>query len=82
MMDKGRRLHEKLHKESKILQDHRYRLKSHPNSFSGADFTKWLIEIGEAGDSNEAVRLGQAMLESGVIHHGNVINLNYITVDH
>ena len=70
MLDKGRKLHESLHKNSKILYDHRYRLRSYPHSFSGCDFTRWLVEIGEAGDEKEGVRLGQALLENGIIHHG------------
>lgn len=81
MLDKGEKLHRRLQKESKILQDHRYHLKVYPKSFTGKDFTNWLVEIGEAGDTNEGVRLGQALLESGVIHHGttcfNIIVLFY-----
>jgi hypothetical protein len=69
MLDKGRKLHERIHKESKILHDHRYWLKTHSKSFTGIDFIKWLIEIGEASNGDEGVRLGQALLESGVIHH-------------
>lgn len=70
MLDKGEKLHRRLQKESKILQDHRYHLRVYPKSFTGKDFTNWLVEIGEAGDANEGVRFGQALLESGVIHHG------------
>ena len=72
MLDKGRKLHELVHKNPKILHDHRYRLRSYPHSFTGSDFTRWLVEIGEAGDDKEGVRLGQALLENGVIHHGMV----------
>ena len=70
MLDKGDKLHRKLVNEGKVLQDHRYRLRSFSKSFTGSDFSKWLIEIGEAEDASEAVRLGQALLENGVIHHG------------
>lgn len=70
MLDKGEKLHRKLVNEAKVLQDHRYRFKSYSKSFTGSDFSKWLIDIKEASDSNEAVRLGQALLENGVIHHG------------
>uniref|UniRef100_A0A1X7VB84 Uncharacterized protein n=1 Tax=Amphimedon queenslandica TaxID=400682 RepID=A0A1X7VB84_AMPQE len=69
MLDKGRKLHELIHNNSKILYDHRYRLRSYPHSFSGCDFTRWLVKIGEAGDEKEGVRLGQALLENGIIHH-------------
>ncbi len=31
---------------------------------------QWLIENGEASNSEQAVILGQALLENGIIHHG------------
>ena len=70
MLDKGEKLHRRLGNEGKVLQDHRYRFKTYSKSFTGDDFSRWLIDIGEAGDTSEAVRLGQALLENGVIHHG------------
>ena len=70
MIDKGQKLHRRLTKEGKILQDHRYRLRVYPKSFTGCDFVQWLIEIEEAADGSEAMRLGQGLLENGVIHHG------------
>ena len=70
MLDKGDKLHRRLVQENKVLQDHRYRLKVYPKSFLGTDFAHWLVEIKEAGDISEAVRLGQGLLENGVIHHG------------
>jgi hypothetical protein len=39
---------------------------AHPRS----EFVHWLIQTGEAANVEEAVRLGQALLESGIIHHG------------
>ena len=70
MLEKGEKLHKKIVNEGRVLQEHRYRFKAYSKSFTGSDFGKWLIEIGEAGDAAEAVRLGQALLENGVIHHG------------
>lgn len=70
MLDKGSKLHCRLKQEGRLLQDHRYRLRVYPKSFCGSELVQWLIEIGEAGDSSEAVWLGQGLLESGVIHHG------------
>ncbi len=70
MLEKGEKLHRKIVNEGTVLQEHRYRFKAYSKSFTGSDFGKWLIEIGEAGDAAEAVRLGQALLENGVIHHG------------
>ena len=31
----------------------------------------WLLEIGEIHRPEEGVHLGQALLENGIIHHGN-----------
>ena len=70
MLDKGEKLHRKLVNEGRVLQDHRYRFRVYSKSFAGNDFSRWLIEIGEAGNESEAVRLGQALLENGIIHHG------------
>ena len=75
MLDKGSKLHGRLKQEGRLLQDHRYRIRVYPKSFCGCDFVKWLIEIGEAGDASEAVRLGQGLLESAVIHHGQSVYL-------
>lgn len=73
MLDKGSKLHCRLKQEGRLLQDHRYRIRVYPKSFCGSEFVKWLIEIGEAGDASEAVRLGQGLLESAVIHHGQSV---------
>lgn len=70
MVDKGEKLHRQLRQESLLLQDHRFRLRTYPKSFFGSELVQWLVDIGEATDSNEAVRLGQGLLENGVIHNG------------
>lgn len=36
-----------------------------------SEFVEWLLEIGEIQRSEEGVNLGQALLENGIIHHGN-----------
>ena len=51
------------------MRDHKSRLRTHANTFTGAEFVGWLVEKKEVEDSNEAVLLGQALLENGVIHH-------------
>ena len=35
-----------------------------------SDMVTWLMEHGEATKVEEAVYLGQALLENGIIHHG------------
>lgn len=39
-------------------------------SFVRSEFVSWLMEIGETGNPEEGVHLGQALLENGIIHHG------------
>ena len=35
-----------------------------------SDFSQWLVEQKEVGSLEEAVTLGQALLDNGIIHHG------------
>lgn len=35
-----------------------------------SEFVSWLIESGEISKPDEGVNLGQALLENGIIHHG------------
>lgn len=35
-----------------------------------SEFVSWLMEIGETGNPEEGVHLGQALVENGLIHHG------------
>ena len=37
-----------------------------------SEFVSWLIESGEISKSDEGVNLGQALLENGIIHHGEI----------
>lgn len=39
--------------------------------FYCSEFVSWLLEIGEIHRPEEGVHLGQALLENGIIHHGN-----------
>lgn len=39
-------------------------------SFVRSELVSWLMEIGETGNPEEGVHLGQALLENGIIHHG------------
>lgn len=38
--------------------------------FVRSELVSWLMEIGETGNPEEGVHLGQALLENGIIHHG------------
>lgn len=35
-----------------------------------SEFVSWLIDSGEISNPDEGVNLGQALLENGIIHHG------------
>lgn len=35
-----------------------------------SEFVAWLLEIGEISKTEEGINLGQALLENGIIHHG------------
>lgn len=41
----------------------------------GSEFVSWLLEIGEISKTEEGVNLGQALLENGIIHHGERVGL-------
>lgn len=44
--------------------------------FYCSEFVSWLLDIGEIHRPEEGVHLGQALLENGIIHHGNYF-VNY-----
>lgn len=70
MRDKGQTLYKTMKREEKpLIKDRRYHLRTYQKSFVGSEFVHWLIQTGEAANVEEAVRLGQALLESGIIHH-------------
>lgn len=46
-------------------------------AFCCSEFVSWLLEIGEIHRPEEGVHLGQALLENGIIHHGNYF-INYL----
>ena len=45
-------------------------LKTYTKCFSGEELVGWLVKLEEVGNADEGVILGQALLENGVIHHG------------
>ncbi len=51
-----------------VIQDRRYRLNVYPRCFVGTETVDWLMQTQKA-TREEAIRLGQTLLEQGVIHH-------------
>lgn len=66
------------------MKDHKSRLRTHQSTFTGQEFVGWLVEKKEVSNNDEAVLLGQALLENGVMHHselwGCVIMCNYVLI--
>ncbi|NET55726.1 MAG: mechanosensitive ion channel [Symploca sp. SIO2E6] len=50
------------------IRDRKYRLKSYHNCFVGFEAVKWLMKTQKA-TKEEAIRLGQMLLEQKIIHH-------------
>ena len=56
--------------EHGLLQAHRYRLRSYPNTLVASEIVDWLLERGCAGPNrSQACVLGQALLDSKRIEH-------------
>lgn len=53
-----------------LIRDHKPRLRTYTKCFTGEALVTWLIEKKEVGNVEEAMILGQALLENGIIHHG------------
>ena len=53
-----------------MIKDNRAKLRTHTDSFSGQDMVNWLIKKKEAQNPEEAIILGQALVDSGLMHHG------------
>lgn len=70
MVAKGEKLHQKARQgKTPLIRDHKVMLRSVAKCFTGAEFVGWLVEQGEVGKEDEAVILGQHLLENGIIHH-------------
>lgn len=57
-------------KDGQLIRDRRSKMRAYAKCFSGEELVQWLLEHGEGEKEEEAVRLGQALLENGLIHHG------------
>uniref|UniRef100_A0A7N9B0H3 Phosphatidylinositol 3,4,5-trisphosphate-dependent Rac exchanger 2 protein n=1 Tax=Mastacembelus armatus TaxID=205130 RepID=A0A7N9B0H3_9TELE len=66
--EKGEKLYHLMTK-SNLIKDRKRKLTTFPKCFLGSEFVSWLMEIGETGNPEEGVHLGQALLENGIIHH-------------
>uniref|UniRef100_A0A3Q3A2E4 Phosphatidylinositol 3,4,5-trisphosphate-dependent Rac exchanger 2 protein n=1 Tax=Kryptolebias marmoratus TaxID=37003 RepID=A0A3Q3A2E4_KRYMA len=66
--EKGEKLYNLMTKGN-LIKDRKRKLTTFPKCFLGNEFVSWLMEIGETGNPEEGVHLGQALLENGIIHH-------------
>ncbi|XP_065831876.1 phosphatidylinositol 3,4,5-trisphosphate-dependent Rac exchanger 1 protein-like isoform X2 [Oscarella lobularis] len=70
--DRALKLHSRMSSgEKPLIKDRKHLLKTHPKAFVGSEFVKWAMEQQEASSAEEAVALGQALLDNGFIHHIN-----------
>nr|CAB3265148.1 phosphatidylinositol 3,4,5-trisphosphate-dependent Rac exchanger 1 protein [Phallusia mammillata] len=65
---KGRRIYYKATHQG-LIKDRKSKMRVHPKALLGNDFVNWLVENKEANSKEEAVMLGQALLDCGIIHH-------------
>uniref|UniRef100_G3NEI6 Phosphatidylinositol 3,4,5-trisphosphate-dependent Rac exchanger 2 protein n=1 Tax=Gasterosteus aculeatus aculeatus TaxID=481459 RepID=G3NEI6_GASAC len=66
--EKGEKLYHLMTK-GHLIKDRKRKLTTFPKCFLGSEFVSWLMEIGETGNPEEGVHLGQALVENGLIHH-------------
>ncbi|KAM9775546.1 phosphatidylinositol 3,4,5-trisphosphate-dependent Rac exchanger 2 protein isoform 1-T1 [Syngnathus typhle] len=66
--EKGEKLYQLMSK-GHLIKDRKRKLSTFPKCFLGSEFVSWLMEMGETGNPEEGVHLGQALLENGIIHH-------------
>ncbi|CAG00668.1 unnamed protein product [Tetraodon nigroviridis] len=66
--EKGEKLYHLMTKGN-LIKDRKRKLTTFPKCFLGSELVSWLMEIGETGNPEEGVHLGQALLENGIIHH-------------
>uniref|UniRef100_A0A2K6GYV1 Phosphatidylinositol-3,4,5-trisphosphate dependent Rac exchange factor 2 n=1 Tax=Propithecus coquereli TaxID=379532 RepID=A0A2K6GYV1_PROCO len=71
--EQGEKLYKMMCKQGNLIKDRKRKLTTFPKCFLGSEFVSWLLEIGEIHRPEEGVHLGQALLENGIIHHGDYI---------
>ncbi|KAJ8010881.1 hypothetical protein DPEC_G00079750 [Dallia pectoralis] len=67
--EKGEKLYHLMNRHGNLIKDRKRKLTTFPKCFLGSEFVSWLVEIGETGNMQEGVHLGQALVENGIIHH-------------
>uniref|UniRef100_A0A8C4R2I3 Uncharacterized protein n=1 Tax=Eptatretus burgeri TaxID=7764 RepID=A0A8C4R2I3_EPTBU len=67
--EKGEKLYHMMGLHPGLIRDRKKKMSTFPKCFLGSDFVTWLNEVGEIGNEDEGVNLGQALLENGIIHH-------------
>lgn len=70
MVAKGEKLYLHAKHKAPLIRDHKVRLRTFTKCFTGTQFVSWLVEQKEVGKEDEAIILGQHLLENGIIHHG------------
>ena len=75
VLNKGEKLYHLAKREGQLIRDHKPRLRTYTKCFSGEELVTWLLQHGEGDKVEEAVFLGQALLENGLIHHGKCMHL-------
>ena len=54
---------------SGLVRNRRYRLREFPECFVGKDAVSWFVSTGRATDRVEGVKLGQQLLNAGLVRH-------------
>eukprot|EP00058_Branchiostoma_floridae_P020858 XP_002606348.1 hypothetical protein BRAFLDRAFT_67591 [Branchiostoma floridae] len=67
--EKGERLYHLMNRNTSLIRDRKYHLRTYHKCFVGSEFVSWLKELGEINSVEEGVHLGQLLLENGIIHH-------------
>jgi len=67
--EKYKELVSKMRSDPKLIRSRSYNFKKYPKTLQGDETAKWLVENGEAKDADEAVAIGQKLVEIGLLHH-------------
>jgi len=67
--EKYKELVRKIRSDPKLIRSRSYNFKKYPKCLQGDETAKWLVDNGEAKDADEAVAIGQKLVELGFIHH-------------
>uniref|UniRef100_H2Y5P1 Uncharacterized protein n=1 Tax=Ciona savignyi TaxID=51511 RepID=H2Y5P1_CIOSA len=65
---RGRRIYYKLTHQG-LIKDRKSKMRTHPKSLLGNELVQWLVDNKESKSIDEAIMLGQALLDCGIIHH-------------